>query len=347
MNRRLDQLRLMFGGEPKKADPNDFTPGAKHLHATQKFTKKDYVELQAAEEAHRRQAKWKKRRWAVLITINLLFMLSYWVDVQLVEGSLTGSRLLGFHMIDLNAALGLMLAHKHIIVNLLIGTATVGTVWFLLGGRSFCAWVCPYHLLSEWAEQLHLFLAKKKLVKDHPLHRGMRTVIWVTFAVLAYGTGYTVYETISPTGILSRALIYGPGIALGWVAALLAFEVLYSRRAWCRYMCPIGLTYGVVGTFSPVTVHYNLEKCVHEGECRKVCLVPHVLDHIIKGRATAEHLDIGPDCTRCGMCIDVCQGGALTFSIAGVTRKPPPTKLVPLGTPEPAAPAEPTPGAPS
>ncbi len=348
MKRRLDQLRLMFGGEPKKADPNDFTPGAKHLHATKKFTKKDYLELQSAEELHRKQAKWKKRRWAVLITINLLFVLSYWVDVQLVEGSLTGSRLLGFHFIDLNAALGLMLAHKHIIVNLLIGTATVGTVWFLLGGRSFCAWVCPYHLLSEWAEQLHLFLAKKKLVKDHPLHRGMRTVIWVSFAVLAYGTGYTVYETISPTGILSRALIYGPGIALGWVAALLVFEVLYSRRAWCRYMCPIGLTYGVVGTFSPVTVHYDLEKCVHEGECRKVCLVPHVLDHIIKGRATAEHLDIGPDCTRCGMCIDVCQGGALSFSIAGVTRKPPPTKLVALQTPAPASPpTEPPPGAPS
>ena len=312
----------MFGGEPKKPAPEDFTPGAKRLHATQKFTKRDSVDLQAAEEAHRRRAVWTRRRWAVLISVNLLFALSYWLDVQLVEGSLTGSRFFGFHMIDLNAALGLMLAHKHLIVNLLIGTATVGLAWFLLGGRSFCSWVCPYHFLSEWAEKLHLFLAKKKIVRDHPLHRGLRTVIWATFAVLAYGTGYTVYETISPTGIVSRSLIYGPGLALGWVLALLAFEVFYSRRAWCRYLCPIGLTYGVVGTFSPVKVHYDLEKCVHEGECRKVCLVPHVLDHIIKGRATSEHLDIGPDCTRCGMCIDVCQGGALTFSITGVTRTP-------------------------
>ncbi len=327
MNRTLDQLRLMFGGEPRKPEPQDYTPGAKHIHATKKFTKQDFVDMEAREAAHRARKVWKKRRWAVLISVNLMFMLSYWVDVQLVEGSLTGSRLLGFHMIDLNAALGLMLAHKHIIVNLLIGTATVGLVWLLLGGRSFCSWVCPYHLLSEWAEQLHLLLAKKKLVKDHPLHRGLRTVIWASFALLAYGTGYTVYETISPTGIVSRALIYGPGIALGWVGVLLAFEVLYSRRAWCRYLCPVGLTYGVVGTFSPVTVHYDLEKCVHEGECRKVCLVPHVLDHIIKGRAPAEHLDLGPDCTRCGMCIDVCQGGALSFSIAGVTKKPAPTKV--------------------
>jgi len=338
MNRTLDQLRLMFGGEPRKPAPEAYTPGAKHLHATKKLKKQDFLDMEARDAGYRKRQVWRKRRWAVLLTVNLLFMASYWLDVQLVEGSLSGSRFLGFHMIDLNAALGLMLAHKHIIVNLLIGTATVGTVWLLLGGRSFCSWVCPYHLLSEWAEQLHLFLAKKKLVKDHPLHRGLRTVIWVTFAVLAYGTGYTVYETISPTGIVSRALIYGPGLALSWVAALLVFEVLYSRRAWCRYLCPVGLTYGVVGTFSPVRIHYDLEKCAHEGECKKVCLVPHVLDHITKGRAPAEHLDIGPDCTRCGMCVDVCPGGALTFSIAGVTRKPPPTKLVALNTPEAAPP---------
>lgn len=335
MNRTLDQLRLMLGGEPKKPAPEAFTPGAKHLHATKKLTKADFERMEPDHVAHRAKKTWKRRRWTVLLTVNLLFVLSYWVDVQLVEGSLTGSRFLGFHMIDLNAALQLMLAHKHLIVNLLIGTATIGTVWFLLGGRSFCSWVCPYHFLSEWAEKLHLYLAKKKLVKDHPLHRGLRTVLWATFALLAWATGYTVYETISPTGMVSRALIYGPGLALLWVGALLAFEVLYSRRAWCRYLCPIGLTYGVVGTFSPVKIHYNLETCAHEGECRKVCLVPHVLDHVIKGRATAEHLDIGPDCTRCGMCVDVCPGGALTFKIAGVTRTPKPKHL----SPPPPAPA--------
>jgi ferredoxin-type protein NapH len=38
-----------------------------------------------------------------------------------------------------------MLAHKHIIVNLVIGTGTVFVLWLLLGGRTFCSWVCPYH----------------------------------------------------------------------------------------------------------------------------------------------------------------------------------------------------------
>ncbi len=319
---RLDGLRLLFGGEPQKPAPGDFSPGARHLHETQKLTKKDLLAAAERHAEHRKKKTWLKRRWAVLIGVQLLFVISYRLDVQLVEGSLTGSRFLGFHLIDLNAALQLMLAHKHLIVNLFIGTATIGLVWAVLGGRTFCSWVCPYHLLAEWAERLHLFLASKKLVKDHPLHRGLRTGLWAVFALLAYGTGYTVYETISPTGILSRALIYGPGVALGWVASLLAFEVLYSRRAFCRYLCPIGMTYGVVGTFSAVKVTYDLAKCQHELECRKVCLVPHVLDHVMKGRATKEHLDVGADCTRCGRCLDVCPTGALTFTVTGLSRRP-------------------------
>ncbi len=99
-------------------------------------------------------------------------------------------------------------------------------------------------------------------------------------------TGYTVFEWISPTGIVSRALIYGPGLALLWVLALLLFEIFYSRRAWCRYVCPIGMTYGIVGLFSPLVVTYRLEGCQHEGECKKVCLVPHVLDPVISRAKT-------------------------------------------------------------
>lgn len=318
---RLDGLRLLVGFEPRKPEPGDYSAAARAIHDTKKLSKKDFEATAERDKVYRSKNRWLKRRWAVLIVVQLLFVISYRLDVQLVEGSLTGSRFLGFHLIDLNAALQLMLAHKHLIVNLFIGTATIGLGWAVLGGRTFCSWVCPYHLLAELAERLHLWLAAKKLVKDHPLHRALRTVLWAVFALLAYGTGYTVYETVSPTGILSRALIYGPGVALGWVAALLAFEVLYSRRAFCRALCPIGLTYGVVGTFSPVKVTYDLSRCAHELECKKVCLVPHVLDHVMKGRATKATVDIGADCTRCGRCVDVCPGGALTFYVTGLSKR--------------------------
>jgi ferredoxin-type protein NapH len=105
-----------------------------------------------------------------------------------------------------------------------------------------------------------------------------------------------------------------------WVAALLLFEIVISRRAWCRYACPIGLTYGVVGILSPVRIKYKLDGCFHEGDCRKVCLVPHVLETVVKGRAVDTEVTLGPDCTRCGLCVDTCPTGSLTFDIKGLSK---------------------------
>ena len=75
-----------------------------------------------------------------------------------------------------------------------------------------------------------------------------------------------------------------------------------------------------VGLLSPVQVGYRLDNCFHEGDCRKVCLVPHVLECVIKGRATAETMAIGADCTRCGLCVDVCPSGALHFEVKGMSQ---------------------------
>lgn len=316
--RFLDQLAVMLGRAPRKS--TEISPEAQRIHEMKRLSKQEFEAMKRHALEHRLVTnKWRNRRWAVLLVVNLLFVLSFWLDIQMLEGALTASRFVGFHLIDLNSALQVMLAHKHIIVNLFIGTITVLLLWVALGGRSFCSWVCPYHLVAELFEKLHLWLVARKWVSDHEFHRGARTVFWLVFSVLAVVTGYTVFETLSPTGILSRALIYGPSLALGWVALLLVFEVVYSRRAWCRYICPIGLTYGLVGAVSPVRVLYTLDKCFHEGDCRKVCLVPHVLEMVIKGRAEAPQVPVGPDCTRCGLCVDTCPSGALRFDVKGLS----------------------------
>ena len=320
MNQLLESLAVLLGKTPGKPAPESISVKAQAVHAGQaaKMTRELHLHIQLEREKKAAGAKkWRRIRWSTLILVNLLFVLSYRFDIQLVEGALTGSRFVGFHMADLNAAMQVMLAYKHVLTNLLIGVVTIFLIWWALGGRTFCAWVCPYHLLGEWAEMLHLYLAKKKLVKNHSFDRRARVWLWLTFAVLAFVSGYTVYETISPTGILSRALIYGPSLALAWVLALLLFEVLYSRRAWCRYACPIGLTYGLVGTLSPLKVVHDASRCFNDGACRQVCLVPHVLNSTIRGRAQAVKTDLGADCTRCGMCIDVCPTEALSFKFKG------------------------------
>ena len=319
MNHILESLAQLLGRAPTRVPQEEITPAAQKIHFYKRKEKMD-MEAIIAEHAGHKSHKWRNRRWATLLFINLLFVVSYHLDIQLLEGALTASRFMGFHMADLNSSLQVMLAYKHVLINLVIGTSTVFALWFLVGGRTFCSWACPYHLLAEWADSIRTKLVEKKIVKDHDFHRGVRTVFYVVFAVLAYVTGYTVFEWISATGIVSRALIYGPGLALLWVVALLLFEVFYSRRAWCRYVCPIGMTYGLVGLFSPLRVVYNLEDCRHEGECRKVCEVPHVLEPVIKGRAKDVKVAIGADCTRCGLCIDVCPTSSLRYEFKGLDK---------------------------
>jgi ferredoxin-type protein NapH len=318
MSRFLDGVAVMLGRAPRK--PTSYTDAAEIVYGRKRGQGARIARLMEEIAAAGTSHKWRNRRWAVLIGVNLLFGLSFWLDIQVLEGSLTASRLLGFHLADPYSSLLVMLADGHVAVNLVIGAATTMLFWGLIAGRGFCSWICPYHLLAELGETLHARLAARGVVRDHPLHRGVRVGVWLLFAGLALLTGHTLFLMLNPVGIVSRALIYGPTLALAWVFLVLAFEVFYSKRAWCRYACPIGLTYGLVGSMAPLRVHYNLERCAHEGECRKVCEVPHVLEITIKGRAEDAQLDVGPDCTRCGLCLDVCPTEALQYRFRGLDR---------------------------
>ncbi|MDP1956546.1 MAG: 4Fe-4S binding protein, partial [Rhodocyclaceae bacterium] len=168
-HRFREQIMVMFGREPKK--PAVIAPEAQKIHLYKRGNRDLITEMLHARAHAVHDNKWRNRRWATLIIANLLFVVSFYFDIQLLEGALTASRFAGFHLADLNSALQVMLAHKHIITNLLIGTGTVLVLWILLGGRAYCSWVCPYHLLAEWAEKLHLYLVKKKLVTDQTIDR--------------------------------------------------------------------------------------------------------------------------------------------------------------------------------
>jgi ferredoxin-type protein NapH len=309
-----NDVAMLFGRAPRK--PEAVSDAAEILHGRKR--REHITQLLEEVRDKPRSHAWRNRRWAVLISVNLLFTISFWLDIQIVEGSLTASRFLGFHLADVYSSALVMLAQKHVAVNLVIGSVTILLLWGLIGGRAYCSWVCPYHLVAEFAEMLHVRLANLGIVQDHVFHRGVRSLLWIAFAALALLTGQTLFLTLNPIGILSRAVVYGASLALLWVLLLLVFEVVYSRRAWCRYVCPIGLTYGVIGAGAPVKVVYHLEACAHEGDCRKVCEVPHVLDLTIKGRAEDATVDIGADCTRCGMCVDICPTDSLRYEVKGL-----------------------------
>ena len=264
------------------------------------------------QPGHRRH-KWRNIRWAILLFFNFLFFASFFFDIQILEGSLSGSRLLGFHLIDPLAAFQVILSSKIIMVNLIIGVVTIILIYLMFGGRSFCSWICPYHWLAELGEKIHLILKKKKIINNHTFDRKIRYYFYGLFLMLALITGFTVFETINPVAIISRFIVYGPSLMLLWVMTLLIFEVVFSRRAWCRYFCPVGVSYQLIGLMSPLRIKWEQENCSNCKRCQRVCLVPHVLNASVN-QGKADYVNAA-DCTRCGLCVDICDDEALGYGV--------------------------------
>jgi len=260
---------------------------------------------------------WRGLRWLSIIVINLAFFLSFHIDVQLLEGTLNGSRLLGFHLIEPFTALQIMISDLSIHTNVIIGSLTLIIFYFFVGGKAYCAWVCPYGLLSEIGEFIHTKLISKKIIKERKFNPSTRFFFWFIFLLATFINGYLVFEVINPVGILSRFVSYGLSLALVLVLVILLFEIFYSRRCWCKYICPIGTTYNLIGWISLTRIKWNMNKCDHCSACIAVCPEEHVID-FIKPKYDKERKDKGKteeyirngDCILCGRCFDVCHTDA-------------------------------------
>jgi ferredoxin-type protein NapH len=262
---------------------------------------------------------YRMKRWILVFAIHILFFLSFFIDLQMLEGTLSGSRFLGFHMIDPFMTMEMFLATFHMHINIIIGTTTIVIVYLLVGGKSYCAWVCPYGILSEIGEKWHNTLVKKKIIKSRKFDHRVRYIFWAIFLTLSFTSGYIVFETFNVVGIMSRAIAYGWSVALIWVLVVLAMEVFFSRRAWCTYICPIGTTYGMIGKISALRIEWN-DNCDSCMVCHDVCFEPQVLEITkakykkqIDEKGITNQYITGADCTLCGRCVDVCHADALKF----------------------------------
>lgn len=259
-------------------------------------------------------------RWISIILINLALFLSFFIDIQFLEGTLSGSRLVGFHLIDPFVGIQIFASTHEIHTNVIIGTLTLIIFYFLAGGKAYCSWVCPYGLLSEIGEYIHYRLVKKKIIKERKFNPNIRFFFWIAFVLAAFLDGFLVFEVINPIGIISRFIVYGWSLAIVWVVVILLFEIFYSRRAWCKYICPVGTTYNLLGWVSMTKVKWDMDKCDHCGACLKACFEDHVLeitkakydkDRKEKGKKT--EIIVNGDCTLCGRCFDVCHTDAYNY----------------------------------
>ncbi|WP_374711743.1 4Fe-4S dicluster domain-containing protein [Symbiobacterium terraclitae] len=148
------------------------------------------------------------------------------------------------------------------------------------------------------------------------LPRWTRWAIAIGVLLLTALTGQALFEWVSPQANLMRSLLFGFGLQLLIVAAVVAFDLFVLRRGWCRSLCPAGALYSLLGRFAPLRVGHDRSACDRCGACVQACPWDgrETLLETVAGRGRAE---ANPwTCANCGDCIDACPQGALRFTPA-------------------------------
>jgi len=254
-------------------------------------------------------------RRALQLGILLLFFGTVNLDWAIagrpvLSGNLSSSELLGLvPLADPFAILQIMLTGQLPLQEVLLGGALILAFVAVIGGRTWCAWVCPLNMVTDLAAWL------RRRLHIHDVFRLSRNIRYTALAlalILSFLTGVAAFEWISPISMLHRELIYG--IGAGWIAVLgvFLFDLFILRNGWCGHLCPLGAFYAVVGKTAQLRIAFDAPTCTHCGECAKVCPEPQVLN--IKAASKVGMIASG-ECTNCGRCIGICPENTLKFDL--------------------------------
>lgn len=197
--------------------------------------------------------------------------------------------------------------------NALIGMAIVIAFYLLVGGRTYCAWVCPVNLVTDAA---HFLRRRFDMRGGARLPRATRYWILAMTIVLAALTGTISWELVNPVSMLHRGLVFGIGATWMVVLAVFLFDLFVINRGWCGRLCPVGACYSLIGRYSVTRVSARGRAACNDCmDCYAVCPEPQVISMPLKGGDRgASALIASPNCTNCGRCIDVCSKDVFSFT---------------------------------
>lgn len=248
------------------------------------------------------------------------------VYAQQFRGSAWSAEVAGVSMSDPLAAAESIVARKHIAgvvaISLIVPLAVT-----LLFGRVFCSWICPMGFLCEINDKLRGVLQFLEIKpRNIAFSRSTKMILLGAGLLLTAILSVPVLGYIYPPAIVSRELhdvvfamfdraeVGQLGLSAAgftWmsliIAGILLFELLISRRWWCKYVCPGGALYSLIGFARPIRVKLIESRCTHCTDCVKVC--PMSLNPM--------NNKMGMECDNCGECISVCDDDALKYSFAG------------------------------
>lgn len=257
-------------------------------------------------------------RRALQFTVLLLFygtLHAGWklAGRPLLVGNLSSAQLLGtLPLADPFAVLQMLVARHALATEVLLGAAITLAIYALVGGRVFCAWVCPMNVVTDaaaWLRQKLGMDTSRDLVRLPPNTRYVALALALVVSALA---GVAAFEAYSPIALLQRELIYGVGLGLGAALGVLLIDALVLHRGWCGHLCPLGAFWSLVGRVGQVKLAFDDTNCTRCGDCVKVCPEPRVLHF---GRIASRGMVASGECSNCGRCVAVCPESSLQFDL--------------------------------
>ena len=169
----------------------------------------------------------KARRWLILrrisqLSIMFLFLLGPLFDYWILKGNLSSSLFLDkIPMSDPYLLLQSWLAGHDLFKTALIGGLIIFSLYFLIGGRVYCSWVCPLNIVTDLAAWIREKLNIKGKKRQFSPNRFIRYWVLALTLLLSMVSGVLVWETINPVSLLHRGILFGMGI--GWLVILFIF----------------------------------------------------------------------------------------------------------------------------
>lgn len=284
-----------------------------HLYGVERYARENFTYSLAAQ---RIESKGPQHR--VIVLIDKVLGGSEKADsiISSVTGSPWSINILGYRVSDPLAAISLSIAGNRFYWPFL--TSILFFVFLsLIFGRVFCGWICPYHFLAEMNDKIRGLFFRLGL-KPHDLHLKRRNK-YIILAVLFLSSliaGTSLFTHIYPPLLVSREVFYyifysSVGFGTFFILFLLLTELTVSKRWWCRYFCPGGALYSILGSLRVLRMVRDDKRCTLCGECDRACpfgLLP-MSDRM------------GMECDNCGLCRSACPEDALSYRFMPLWRE--------------------------
>lgn len=182
----------------------------------------------------------------------------------------------------------------------------------VLFGRIICGFLCPFGLIQELIYKIKTPKIKKsRLTHKLTYIRYVILIIFIILIPLIYNApGFCKF--ICPAGTLEAGIPLVSSVkslqdAIGFIffqkisiLFLILILSIFIHRVFCRFICPLGLIYGLFNKISIFGIKVDENKCTSCDRCVKYCLMD------IKSPGDS-------NCIECGKCIDICPMSAIKW----------------------------------